>query len=292
MNRSVALGARRTVLQPERDCVDTIVEITKLDGMILTSRPPPVPARGHRYCLFLDFDGTLVNFAATPAQVHPDQWLVSLLAETFSLLDGAIAIVSGRSIDSMDRLLEPLRLAIAGVHGYERRAADGRVYRPTPDAARMASLRDKFIHFVAQHPGLLLEEKSAGLAVHFRRVPHLAATVSDYLLANSALLGDDFEFLEGDAVMEIKPATHNKATAVEAFMQEAPFAGRLPIYIGDDNTDCDGFTAVLRHEGMAIAVGDRVSTPWRLQDPAAVRAWLVDFNHMCRQANELKAATP
>ncbi len=79
---------------------------------------------------------------------------------------------------------------------------------------------------------------------------------------------------------------HNKSTAVEAFMREAPFAGRTPIYIGDDTTDCDGFAAVGRHEGMAIAVGTRVSTPWRLRDPDEVRAWLVDFNNMSVRASE------
>lgn len=259
--------------------------------MMLTSRPPPVPANGKSCCLFLDFDGTLVDFAATPDEVRPDESLVLLLTETSALLDGAVAIVSGRPVDSLDRLLAPLRLAVAGVHGYERRAADGSFYRPTPDGATLALVREGFADFARDRPGLLLEEKSAGLALHYRRAPHLECSVRTFLLSNPALLGSDFELLEGDAVMEIKPATHNKATAVEAFLQEAPFAGRMPIYIGDDTTDCDGFAAVTRHEGMAIAVGNRVSTPWRLRDPAAVRAWLIDFNHACRQVAEHQIAT-
>jgi trehalose 6-phosphate phosphatase len=192
----------------------------------------------------------------------------------------------------MDRLLAPLRIATAGIHGYERRSADGSLFRPTPDAARLAGLRDLIRMFVAERPGLLLEEKSAGLAVHFRRVPYLEPAVRAHLVDHATSLGSSFELLEGDSVIEIKPATHSKATAVEAFMQEAPFAGRSPIYIGDDNTDYDGFAAVARHDGMAIAVGSRVSTPWRLRDPAAVRAWLTDFNNMSARAPEHQTNAP
>lgn len=259
--------------------------------MTLASRPPPVPPCDQLYCLFLDFDGTLIEFAPTPEEVQPDASLVALLTETCSLLGGALAIVSGRSVDTMDRLLAPLRVPVAGVHGYERRAADGGFYRPTPHAAKLAALRDDLAQFVAARPGLLLEEKSAGLAVHFRRVPYLQGAVRSQLESGVASLGAEFELLEGDAVIEVKSATHNKATAVEAFMQEAPFAGRSPIYIGDDNTDFDGFAAVSRHGGMAIGVGNRVATPWRLRDPAAVRAWLLDFNSMSVNATE-HPATP
>jgi trehalose 6-phosphate phosphatase len=254
--------------------------------MLLSSRPASLPAPDRDYCLFLDFDGTLVDLMPRPDDVSRDAALVSLLDTTARNLAGAMAIVSGRQIDAIDALIAPLELPIAGVHGYERRAADGVVYRPTPDMDRLSVLRDWLQRFVAGHAGLLLEDKVSALAVHYRNAPFLGEEVRQRLMGLKSVYGDEFELIEGSAVVEIKPATHSKATAVEAYMQEAPFAGRTPIYIGDDTTDCDGFVAVERHEGMAIAVGTRVSTPWRLRDPSEVRSWLADFNRMSVRALE------
>jgi trehalose 6-phosphate phosphatase len=87
-------------------------------------------------------------------------------------------------------------------------------------------------------------------------------------------MGPDLELLEGDCVIEFKPASHNKASAIEAFLQESPFAGRVPVFLGDDTTDVNGFDAVRRHGGIPVAVGERVSTTWGLADPAAARRWL------------------
>jgi trehalose 6-phosphate phosphatase len=254
--------------------------------MLLSSRPANLPLPDRDYCLFLDFDGTLVDLAPRPEDVSRDEALVTLLEETSRRLHGALAVVSGRQIDAIDALLAPLRIPVAGVHGYERRSANGVLYRPTPDPARLAALRERLAEFVASHPGLLLEDKSVALAVHYRMAPFLAARVAEYVQGLGAICGDEFELQEGNSVLEIKPATHDKAIAVEAFLQETPFAGRTPIFIGDDMTDSDGFAAVERHEGMAIAVGTRVSTPWRLRDPAAVRAWLADFNRMSVRIHE------
>jgi trehalose 6-phosphate phosphatase len=254
--------------------------------MLPSSHPANLPLPDRDYCLFLDFDGTLVDLAPRPEEVARDAALVALLGETSGRLQGALAVVSGRQIDAIDALLAPLRIPVAGVHGYERRSAAGVLYRPTPDAVRLAALREKLTEFVAEHPGLLLEDKSVALAVHYRMAPFLAPRVVEYVQGLSVICGDELEVQEGNSVLEIKPATHDKAVAVEAFLQEPPFAGRTPIFIGDDITDSDGFAAVERHAGIAIAVGTRVSTPWRLQDPAAVRAWLADFNRMSVRARE------
>lgn len=248
--------------------------------MQLSSQPACLPPPDRDYCLFLDFDGTLVNLESRPDDVRCDEALISLLDRTTQGLSGAVAIISGRQIEAVDALIAPLRIAVAGVHGFERRAADGIVYRPTPHAGRLGMLRQRLVQFVAGHPGLLLEDKALALAVHFRNAPHLAGIVREYMQGLNALYGDELELLDGSSVLEVKPATHSKATAVEAFMQEEPFAGRTPIYIGDDTTDYDGFVAVVRHEGMAIGVGSMVSAPWRLRDPSAVRLWLEDFNQM------------
>lgn len=233
-----------------------------------------VPLPDGDVCLFLDFDGTLVDFAATPDGVPRDDSLVRLLETVQQALDGALALISGRAVDTLDTFLAPLRLPVAGLHGYERRAADGAVFRPPEMPAHLERLRAELQQYVATRPGLLLEDKRSSLAVHFRRAPHHRDSVRAMFERFSAGMSPDLELLEGDAVVEVKPASHNKATAIEAFMREPPFAGRLPIFIGDDVTDRDGFEAVQRYGGMAIAVGDRVTAPWRLPDPGAVRNWV------------------
>jgi trehalose 6-phosphate phosphatase len=232
----------------------------------------PVPTTAA--CLFLDVDGTVIEFADTPDEVQIDEPLTSLLAAVHRALGGALAIISGRSIAAVDRLFHPLRLPAAGVHGFERRDAAGnrscRTLLGEPLAAARATLKE----FVDAHEGLLLEDKGSALAVHFRRVSHLEEPVRARVAALPILQIPEFELLEGDAVLEIKPAANSKATAIEAFLREPPFAGRMPVFIGDDVSDCDGFAAVRRHGGMTIAVGDRVTADWRLPDPGSARTWL------------------
>jgi trehalose 6-phosphate phosphatase len=124
---------------------------------------------------------------------------------------------------------------------------------------------------------MLLEDKGSALALHFRGAPHAAEIAAMAMQRCAGELGQGFELLEGSCVIEIKPAGQNKATAIEAFMQEDPFAGQIPIYIGDDRTDFDGFGAVRRHGGVDIAVGDLVVARWQLENPSAVREWLSGF---------------
>jgi trehalose 6-phosphate phosphatase len=236
---------------------------------------PPVPLVAS--CLFLDVDGTVIDFAATPDEVQIDQQLIALLAEVERAVSGAFALVSGRSIAALDRLFHPLRVPAAGVHGFERRDARAAIHRQTLLDEPLASTRTALKSFVDAHEGLLLEDKESALAVHFRRAPQLEELVRMTVARLPILLIPEFELLEGDAVLEIKPASNSKATAIEAFMREAPFAGRIPVFIGDDLTDYDGFAAIRRHNGMSIAVGDRISAQWRLSDPSAVREWLRGF---------------
>lgn len=239
--------------------------------------PQAVPTPSTPACLFLDVDGTVIDFAATPDEVHVDEQLIELLTDVRHAVQGALALVSGRSIAVLDRLFEPLRLPAAGVHGFERRDVNGGLHhRALLDEPLMAA-RTALERFVASHEGLLLEDKGSALAVHYRRAPHFGELVRIIVGGLPIAKAPEFELLDGDAVLEIKPASSNKATAIEAFMQEAPYAGRLPIFIGDDLTDCDGFAAVRRHAGVTIAVGNRVSAQWQLQGPPAVRAWLRNF---------------
>jgi len=239
-------------------------------------REPPVP-EGRKCCLFLDIDGTLLDIAPTPDAVQVDQSLRSLLRALERACDGALALISGRTIPDIDDLFEPLFLAAAGVHGCERRDALGHWLRPAFLNSRFHRFRDLLRNALLPLEALLLEDKHCAVAVHYRGAPQLEGPLRAILDRLTPFIPDGHELIEGDEVIEVKPASHNKATAIEAFMQEAPFAGRFPIFIGDDLTDQDGFAAVRRHDGMAIAVGSNVNSEWRLDDPAAVRRWLATF---------------
>jgi trehalose 6-phosphate phosphatase len=224
--------------------------------------------------LFLDVDGTLLEIAPTPDAVTVDEPLRALLRGLDRRCEGALALVSGRPIADLDELFDPLFLAAAGVHGCERRDALGHWLRPAFRDERFGGFRDRLLDAASTLDGLLVEDKGSAVALHYRLAPKLERPLRALLATLAPSMPDSHEMLEGDEVIEIKPASHDKGSAIEAFMQEAPFAGRYPIFIGDDLTDQDGFAAVRRHNGMAIAVGSNVNSEWRLDNPAAVRQWL------------------
>jgi len=246
-----------------------------IDSTTMTKVSAPIASMGAAppFCLFLDVDGTLLDIAPTPGEVHVDPELVDLLRQLERACDGALALVSGRPITELDDLFAPLFLSVAGVHGCERRDASGHWYRPTFDGTALEPIRRSLEHSLREFHGTLVEDKGCAIAVHFRGAPYLEEVLK-LRLSGALTRTTDYELLEGDHVIEIKPVTQNKATAIEAFMQEAPFAGRTPIFVGDDKTDLDGFAAVRRFKGQAISVGNRVIADKVLPDPAAVRAWL------------------
>ena len=235
-----------------------------------------VPLPQSDWCLFLDVDGTLLEFAPSPGAVVVDPALLELLGRLRVAAGGAIALVSGRTLVDLDRLFGELHLPSAGLHGCERRSADGSLEVAEIVNEQLSDVRVGLRNLVERNPGLMLEDKGAGLALHFQgagmceQEHRLRAEVA--LLA--APLVPEFALLDGHAVIEIKPAVFTKDSAVTAFMAEAPFANRLPIFIGDDITDYGGFEAVRRIGGTAIAVGPRVTSDWWLPGPAAVRNWL------------------
>jgi len=234
--------------------------------------PPAIPTSP--WCLFLDVDGTLLEIAATPDKVRVDADLVELLRRLQAVSEGAVALISGRPIAELDVLFAPLQLAAGGVHGFERRDTQGQYFRPAFVAATLQHLKSELTELARSLHGVLLEDKKYAFALHYRQAPHLEETLRLRLAKLTAASSPAFELLDGDHVVEIKPVEHNKATAVEAFMQEAPFADRTPIFIGDDTTDLDGFAAVKRFNGLAIGVGSRVTTEAHLAGPTEVRAWL------------------
>ncbi|MET0657828.1 MAG: trehalose-phosphatase, partial [Steroidobacteraceae bacterium] len=193
------------------------------------------------WCLFLDIDGTLLDIAPTPDSVNVDQALLNLLRRLERACDGAIALITGRPITAVDALFAPLHLPVAGVHGFERRNAQGHYFRPGFVGAGLSYLRSEVKALAQSFHGVLLEVTGCAFAVHYRQAPILEETIRLRLarLVSAALPA--FELLDGDHVVEIKPVEHDKSTAIEAFMQEEPFTGRMPVFIGDDSTDLDGF---------------------------------------------------
>jgi trehalose 6-phosphate phosphatase len=220
-------------------------------------------------------DGTILDLAKTPGEVVVDHRVLSLLEAVRDACTGALALVSGRSIADLDTLFEPLTFPAAGLHGAERRGVEGVILTSKPgrplDEARAALVR-----WSAAHPGTLIEDKGAAIAVHYRLAPHFGAEAHREAAAITQRLAPDYVLQEGKQVIEIKPAGASKAEAIRQFMREPPFANRVPVFLGDDATDEDGLEAVRTMGGYAITVGPRESrhAGWRLEDPAAVRDWL------------------
>ena len=222
--------------------------------------------------LFLDFDGTLVALADQPEQVVVPPELLPLLVHLQTRLGGALALVSGRRLQDLDQFLAPLHLPAAAEHGAIRRTAQGDVHSaPTP---HLSAIEMAMQSLVSQHPGLRLEPKHTSLALHYRHAPALAALCHDTLV--TALHGrPDLTLLHGKCVLEVKPAHIGKGQAIAAFMQEPPFAGRVPVFAGDDVTDEAGFVAVHTLQGRTIKVGaGPTCAQHRFDNPAALLDWL------------------
>jgi trehalose 6-phosphate phosphatase len=228
------------------------------------------------WALFLDVDGTLLEIAETPQSVRVPAHLKQLLVTLSFRLDGALALVSGRTLNDLDHLFAPLRFCAAGVHGWERRDVSGRVIRPQLDPRILNGARENLRQFAQRHEGLLLEDKGHALAMHFRQAPHLSAEVRDAVNAVCRQLGDEFALQGGKCVFELRPAAFTKGTSIRAFMQEPPFISRLPIYIGDDLTDEHAFAIVNEVGGISIKVGDDHGTmaQYRLPGVRQVLRWL------------------
>jgi trehalose 6-phosphate phosphatase len=239
----------------------------------------PAPDPSVDWCVFLDVDGTLIELTDSPFHTQASGELKTLLTRTAQKLDGALALVSGRSIDYLDALFAPLHLPVAGLHGAERRSASGLMYGTGAaiNDPRLRGARGVLSAFVDTHPGTLLEDKGRTLAVHYRLAPQFESAARAAMTAVVATVGDSHELQHGNMMLEIKPRGFTKGTAIEAFLQEPPFHARTPVFVGDDLTDMDGFRVVEAAGGVTIAVGDRVQAAYRVADPAAVRAWLAQI---------------
>lgn len=206
--------------------------------------------------VFTDFDGTLVEIADAPDAVSVADELRDRLSQTIAACDQAFAVITGREIDDVDRYLAPLHLPVAGAHGAQRRRADGTLEEP--DLAIVTAAREiaeTVIPLARSHNGLVVEAKHGAVALHYRLAPALAEACR-FAMEQAVKAHDGFRLVAGKMVYEARPRGTDKGTALRAFMDEAPFSGRVPIFVGDDVTDEDGFRAAQELGGVGIKIGE------------------------------------
>jgi trehalose 6-phosphate phosphatase len=219
-----------------------------------------MPPYSANWAFFLDIDGTLLDIEGHPDAVRIGRAELDLVGGLHRATGGALALISGRPLAGIDLLFHPLKLPSAGQHGAER---------PLHRAA--TPLR----RFVSQNEGLIFEDKGASVALHYRLAPQLQSAARQAVESAVQSAGGALEMQVGKMVFELKPAGVDKGKAIEQFMQEAPFAGRVPVFLGDDVTDEYGFRVVNRIEGHSLKVGPGdTDARWRLANPAAAKAWL------------------
>lgn len=239
---------------------------------------PKLPhiTEGDSPALFLDFDGTLVDIVARPDMTEVSPQLVEMLGHIFRYLDGALAIVTGRPLADLDRLLAPLTLPAAGIHGIQHRNGRNRI-QSRCQTAIPDDTRRQIQTLAASDSRLVLEDKEYSLGLHYRQAPELEKTLRTTFDKLSAALGPKFSVQDGKMVLELRPAGIDKGSAIEKFMSNEPFSGRHAIFIGDDQTDEDAFAVINRLNGYSVKVGDpdpQSAAQYTLKDVKDVHAWL------------------
>ncbi len=233
-----------------------------------------IPARPD-WAFFFDIDGTLIEIADTPGGVQVDRALQQLIVDLHTSTAGAVALISGRTIDDIDRLFPMTLLPVAGQHGVERRDALGEVSHHAFPSQRLEWAYRRLARLAEEHPGLLLEHKGLSLALHYRRAPHLARYALRVARSLLPRLGSRYCLQSGKCVVELKPAGKDKGLAIQEFMREEPFRGRTPVFVGDDTTDEFGFAMVNRLHGHSVKVGPGpTAAEFRLRNVPLVRDWL------------------
>ena len=239
------------------------------------ARHGELPRPSHDWAYFFDLDGTLVELAEKPWGVHADEELRNRIAALTGATQGAVAVITGRPIADIDGLFPDLRLPVAGQHGVERRTFTGDVRRHLFPVEQLDDARHALREIVCRHPALLLEDKGLSLALHYRQAPRLASYAHRVMRRLCDDMGSAFTVQAGKRVVELKPSGRDKGMAIREFMEEPPFAGRRPVFIGDDITDEHGFEVVNAYGGLSIKVGSgQTLARWQLANVRAVHAWL------------------
>lgn len=243
-----------------------------LAELTLGPEPPVLDLDG--VALFLDLDGTLAPIAARPEDVGPDPRRTCLLERLSARLGGRLAVISGRTLSDIDRILEARVPALAGVHGLARRDGAGDLQPGAPPAAGHEAALAALRAFAADHPGLIVEDKGLSVTLHYRLAPELAAAAR--LEAERVAARTGLALQPGHMVVELRAPGPGKGDSVRSFMAETPFAGARPVFVGDDLTDEDGFKAAATLGGFGVLIGAerRTAARFRLADVEAALAWL------------------
>lgn len=242
------------------------------------------PVLTGNYAFFFDLDGTLAEIKPRPDQVSipaPVRQALSRLAE---LQSGALALISGRSMTELDALAAPFRFPLAGVHGAERRDIKGQSHSISLPSGLAAQLGQQLAEGLKALPGSQLESKGMAFALHYRQAPEYEKEI--LALAQAAVSRyPDLALQPGKCVVEIKPAGISKGEAIKAFMQESPFRGRTPVFVGDDLTDEAGFEAVNALGGLSVKVGQgKTRAQWRLAGVEETHRWLLEIEKQQQHA--------
>ena len=239
----------------------------------MASLGPPPAGLLDGAALFLDFDGTLVELADRPDAIDVPAGLAPMLERLRKRLDGRLAIVSGRSIADLEQHLPLHGIAFSGSHGLELKLADGTAL-PLSVPLGLDEVRESVERFAAAADGLVVEEKPAGIALHYRLAPGQAERADAFMTALARARG--FAVQRGNMVVELRPDGATKGDALKAFMTEPKFHGARPVFVGDDLTDEHAFQAAAALEGAGILVGEvrETAAVYRLDSVRAVAAWL------------------
>lgn len=218
------------------------------------SSPLILPTTIDCLSLFLDFDGTLVPIAPQPHAIEVRTGLVDLLHRVSQRLEGRLVLVSGRAIADLDRHLGLHKIALAGSHGHELRLPN-RETTGFPHEVDLTEIRGAIHERASELAGLELEMKPYGVALHYRQTPHLAKKVN--ILADQVAQAFGMTVTHGKMVAEILPRGSDKGEAVRAIMARGEFIGTIPMFVGDDITDEDGFRVAQKLGGIGVLVGER-----------------------------------
>lgn len=223
---------------------------------------------------FFDVDGSLTEIQPHPALVTLSSAVLGHLARIFELSNGALALISGRSLTDLDNLTAPVRFPAAGLHGAERRDISGIRHDTVLPPTMLAHIQDQLEALIAENPGTMLEFKGTALAVHYRhalqREGIITRQVKQIIAPYPAV-----SLQPGKCVLEVKPQGVNKGESIREFMNEYPFKERTPVFIGDDLTDEAGFNVVNQYQGVSIKVGEGATCAlFRLASVTHVEAWL------------------
>src|ERR1700726_923893 len=250
--------------QPSPDLVPVVSELAR---------------RLNECAILLDIDGTLLDLAPTPREVWVPPGLTNTLNRLLEKTSGALALVSGRSLNDIDLIFAPDQYPVVGGHGAETRVSGDSEAVATHAPPMNKELKRRLAAIAKLSPGILLEDKGYSLALHYRLAPHAEQAIYAAVALIRAELPDaPIEVMPGKCVCEIKPSGFNKASGVVELMSHEPFRGRRPIFIGDDVTDESVFAIMPDLGGLAFSVGRRAQgVTGHFDEPRDVRAWLASL---------------